>query len=401
LTDSLATAQVAWPMITVGAFLLLGYAAHVFGRRAHVPRVTLLLLVGVALSPNALGVIPEGVAEWFPLASEVALSMVGFMLGERFLAKRIREIGKLVIVVSVAESVCAALAVLVGLLIVGVPIEMALILAGIAPASAPAATVDVVREAGASGPLTDCVLSVVAIDDVYGILLFSLLLAASQALPGDSFSWQILMQASWEIVGAIGLGALIGIPMAWVSGRARPGELTLVETLGFVLLCGGIATFLDVSYLMASITLGAFVANRAKHHERPFHAIEGISQPFLVVFFLLAGFEFDASQFTSFGLAGITYVFARSIGKLGGGYLGGWLAGAPAEVRRYVGWCLLPQAGVALGLGLLAAQRSPHNGAAILSLVVGTTFLFEILGPIATRIALRSAGEIPPVSEEG
>lgn len=399
MTDAYVTEHVAWPLIAIGIFLLLGYAAHVFGSRAHVPRVTLLLLVGVALSPNALGVIPEGVAEWFPLVSEVALSMVGFMLGERFLARRFREIGKLVITVSVAETLCAAFAVLLGLLVIGVPIEMALILAGIAPASAPAATVDVIREVRARGPLSDCVLSVVAIDDVYGILLFSLLFAISQAIPVDSFSWQLLVQASWEIVGAIGLGALIGIPMAWVSGHARPGELTLIETLGFVLLCGGLAIFLEVSYLMASIALGAVVANRAKHHERPFHAIEGISQPFLVVFFLLAGFEFDASQFTSFGLAGVTYVAARSFGLIGGGYIGARIAGAPPTVQKYIGWCLLPQAGVALGLGLLAAQRFPQHGAAILSLIVGTTFLFEILGPVATRVCLRLAGEIRAASD--
>ncbi len=388
-----AIQETAWPLIAVGAFLLVGYAAHVIGRRAHVPRVTLLLLIGVVAGPNALGLVPRSAAEWFPIVSEVALSIIGFMLGERFIGRRMKSAGKIILAVSIAETLGAAIAVFVVLALLGVPIELALLLAGIAPASAPAATVDVVRENGAAGPLTDVVLGVVAIDDVYGIALFSLLLVMAQAISGEGVAVAALASAGWEIVGGIGVGVLLGVPMAWVSGRARPGELTLIETLGFVLLCGGIAVALDVSYLLAAIALGATVANRAKHHERPFHAIEGIEQPFLIVFFLFAGFEFDLMESRSFGLAGLAYVVARSVGKLLGCAVGARAVDAPEVIRKYVGWCLLPQAGVALGLGLLAAQRFPEYGSSLLSLLVGTTFLFEVLGPIATRISLRRSGE--------
>lgn len=386
-------ADEAWPLIAVGVLLLAGYAAHVLGQRTHVPRVTLLLLLGVLAGPHGFALVPPTVSQWFPLASETALSMVGFLLGERFLSPQLHRSGRTIVVITFAESLSAALAVLAVLLAAGTPTELALLLAGIAPSSAPAATVDVVREGNARGPLTDTVLSVVAIDDAIGIVLFTFFLVAAQAISGEGLSTATLLGAGWEISGGILLGAALGVPMSWVTGRARPGELTLIETLGFVLLCGGLALMLHVSYLLACMSLGAVVANRAHHHSRPFHAIKGISQPFMILFFILAGLEFEWEQFAALGVTGALYIAGRIAGKLVGGYSGARLGGAPPVVQRYVGWCLWPQAGVALGLGLMAAQRFPTYGAGLLSLLLGTTFAFEVVGPIVTKLTLRRAGE--------
>ena len=386
-----------WPLVALGLCLLAGYVAHVIGRRAHVPRVTLLLLLGAAVGPQGLHLVPDAISEWFPVATQLALSVVGFMLGERFLGKELGQTGRVVLAVSIAESIAAVVLVLVGLLVIGTPPVAAILLAGIAAATAPAATMDVIREIGSKGRVTDTVLAVVAIDDAYAIILFSLLLVVAQAVSGDGLAWSILLTGAWELLGAAVLGIAIAIPMSWVTGRVRPGELTLLEALGFVLLCGGLASLIGVSYLLACMVLGAVVANRARHHTRPFHAIEGVSQPFLVVFFLLAGFQFDPSSFALVGLTGAGYVILRSAGKIIGAYVGARFARAPANVAKHVGWCLLPQAGVALGLGLLAAERSPEFGGAILSLLIGTTFVFELLGPVATRVSLKRAGETSTV----
>jgi Kef-type K+ transport system membrane component KefB len=382
-----------WLLVALGLFLLAGYLAHVVGRRAHVPRVTLLLLLGVAVGPHGLHLVPEAISDWFSVVAQLALSVVGFMLGERFLGRNLRESGRLVFAVSIGESLGAALVVLLGLIAIGASPVFAMLLAGIAVASAPAATVDVIREIDARGRMTDTVLGVVAIDDAYAIMSFTVLVVIAQALAGDGLSGPILLEGAWELVGAIALGVFIGAPMAWVTGRVRPGELTLLEALGFVLLCGGIASLIGVSYLLACIVLGAVVANRATHHTRPFHAIEGVSQPFLVVFFVLAGFQLDPSMFASVGLLGSGYLLFRIIGKVIGAYAGARLVRAPHVFAKHVGWCLLPQAGVALGLGLLAAERFPAIGSMILSLLVGTTFLFELVGPVATRVSLVRVGE--------
>lgn len=383
-----------WTLVLVGVFLLAGYMAHVAGRRTFVPRVTLLLLLGVLAGPSGLNLLPQEVQRWFPLAAQTALSLVGFVLGERFFGKKLRQTGRVVLAVAIAETLGAALVVFLGLVAIGTPVIVSLILAAVAPASAPAATVDVVRESRAKGPVTETALGVVAIDDAFGVLLFSFLLVIAQAISRNVLSWAVLLHGAWEVLGAGGLGFFIGVPTAWITGRARPGELTLLEALGAVLLCGGLASVIGVSYLLACMTLGAVVARRAHHHERPLHAIEGILQPFLVVFFLLAGFQFDLKSFVALGLIGFVYALTRATGLIVGGYLGARLIHASPSIRKYVGFCLLPQAGVALGLALIAAQRFPEAANKLLSILVGTTFLFEVLGPWATRISLRLAGEI-------
>lgn len=150
--------------------------------------------------------------------------------------------------------------------------------------------------------------------------------------------------------------------MAWLTGRLGQGEPAILEAAGFVFLCGGLATLLDVSYLLACMVLGAVVANRAKHYTRPFHAIEGVSDPFLAVFFVLAGFRLELDALADLGWLGIAYVLARATGLIVGGRLGAKFAQAPPVVQKHIGWCLLPQAGVALGLALLAAERLPEIG---------------------------------------
>jgi len=322
----------AYALIVVGLFLLAGFAAHTLGRRVHVPRVTLLLIMGFLAGSSVLSLIPEEASRWFPLAARLALSIVGFQLGERFLGKKLRETGTIVLSVSLAEVIGAAATVFLVLLLCGFSPPLALLLAAVAPASDPATTLDVIREAKSKGPVTDTVLGVVAIDDAWGVILFSVLLVVAQAVTGQDASSAILLHGVWEVAGGLLLGGLMGLPMAWLTGRVRPGELTLVETLGFVLLCSGLAIRWELSYILACMAMGATVSNLAKHHERPFHAIEEIEQPFLIVFFLLAGFNFDAGQLWTVGLIGVAYVLARSAGLIGGG--GSRWFDRPSPTRR-------------------------------------------------------------------
>jgi Kef-type K+ transport system membrane component KefB len=384
----------AFALILVGLFLLSGFAAHVLGRRIRIPRVTLLLLLGFLAGPYVLDLIPSEASGWFPLTARIALSVVGFQLGERFLGKKLKETGGTVLGVSLAEVVAASTAVMTALLLFGFPLPLAILLAAVAPASAPAATLDVIREAKAEGPLTDTVLGVVAIDDAWGVILFSLLLVLVQAVTDQQASAAVLLHGLREVGGGILIGLVMGLPMAWLTGRARPGELTLIETLGFVFLCSGLAIRFELSHILACMAMGATVSNLARHHERPFHAIEEVEQPFLILFFLLAGFDFDLGQLRVVGAAGLVYVAARAVGLVCGGWLGASVARAPATVRSHTGWCLLPQAGVALGLGLIVSERFPGLGPQVLSIVIATTIVFELAGPIITRFALRHAGEV-------
>ncbi|MCG8610855.1 MAG: cation:proton antiporter [Pseudomonadales bacterium] len=380
-------------MLVVGALLLVGWIAHTAGKRVHIPRVTILLIVGVISGPAVLDLIPASIADWFVHVTHVALAMVGFLLGGSFTRKEMKATGKVVLAVSIGETLGAAVAVFLVALLCQLDLVTALLLAGIAPASAPAATLDVIRENHAHGPLAKTVLGVVAIDDTWGVILFSLLLAFAEAIRGHGDPLHELATACWELGGAIGLGVILGIPMAWCTGRLNKGEPTVLEAAGFVLLCGGLAVWLDVSYLLACMTLGAMVANFAKHHKRSFRDIEGASEPFLVIFFLLAGYALEFSALLTLGVVGGAYIIARSFGLIVGGSVSARMVNAAPQIQRHIGWCLLPQAGVALGLALLVAERIPDVGAQILTLIIATTVVFELVSPSITRRHLKLAGE--------
>jgi len=324
----------------------------------------------------------------------MALVMVGFLLGGQLTLASLRKRGRVVLFISLSVVIVTALVEVVGLAAIGLPITAALILAGIAPATAPAATTDVVHEAGAKGPFSRTLLHIVAIDDAWGLILFSVVLAGAQAFAGDG-ALEALGQGAWDIGGAIVLGTVLGVPMAYLTGRVQPGEPTLVEALGLVLLCGGLAVLLDVSLLLAAMTMGALVANLAKHHDRPFHAIENVEWPFMVLFFVLSGASLRIAALGDVGWVALAFIVLRAASRLVGAWGGARLSHAEPSIRRWMGLALMPQAGVALGMVLVATQRFPELAGTVLPIVILSTVVFELAGPICTRRAIIEAGEGP------
>lgn len=379
---------------TLGALLLLGMLGDIVARRLPLPRVTLLVLFGVAIGSSGLDLLPSNAETWYPLVSDVALLMVGFLLGGKLSRQTMREIGGLVLSISALEVLGAVVVVLVGLLLLGVDPVIALMLAGIAPASAPAAVNNVVEELRAKGKMTDTLLGVVAIDDAWGLIVFSLLLASAQALAGGGgFGVEALWHGAHELGVAVLIGAAVGIPAAYLTGRLNPGEPTQAEALGVVLLSGGLAIWFGASFLLTAMIVGAIVVNLATHHDRPFHEIEHIEWPFMVLFFVLAGASLHVEELTAIGGVGIAYIILRAAGLIVGAFAGGALAGAPRPMRRWLGLAIMPQAGVALGMALVAGNNFPELRHTILSLVIGSTVVFELAGPALTRLALIKAGE--------
>ncbi len=381
-------------LIIVGGVLLLGLVTHVVGRRTALPRVTLLMLLGIAIGPHGFGLLPAD-DRWFEIVADMALVMVGFLLGEKLTRRKLATLGPAVLAISSVVVVVTAIVVGGGLALLGVPPATCLLLAGIATATAPAATTDVVKESRAKGPFSDTLLAVVAVDDGWGLMLFSLLLAAAGAATGSCGGFDVLMSGAWELGGAVLIGVALGFPMAYLTGRIEPGEPTLAEALGVVFLCGGIALWLDVSFLLAAMTLGTVVANFAKHHTRPFHAIEGIEEPFLILFFVMAGATLEIDSLAALGTVGAAYVGLRICGRIVGAEIGGAIGRFAKPQRAWMGAALMPQAGVALGMALLAGQRFPEQAEAILPVVIASTVIFELFGPLATRAALRRVGEAP------
>lgn len=391
MTDVPFSAQV---LVTFGGLFLIGLLADLLGRRTPLPRVTLLLLAGFLIGPSVLDWLPQFTADWFPLLTDIALAMVGFLLGQKLTLPTLRQMGRSVLAMSIGEVILTSLLVFTVLALSGVALEIALLLAGIAPATAPAATMDVVSEYHAKGKFTDTLLGIVAIDDAWGLLVFSILLAIAQGLSGQGGAGEVLASGAREIGGAVLLGLMLGIPMAYITGRIRPGEPTQAEALGLILLCSGLAAWWGVSHILTAMVMGAAVANLARHHDRPFHAIEGIEWPFLILFFLLAGAALHLEALAEIGLLGAGYIGLRIVGRILGTRLGGWLSDTDPAIRRWIGLALLPQAGVAIGMALLASQRFPELANIILPVVLGSTVIFELLGPVATRRVLIRMREI-------
>jgi Kef-type K+ transport system membrane component KefB len=387
--------ETARTLITLGVLLLLGLATDVIGRRTRLPRVTLLLIFGFAIGPAGLGFLCPTEEKWFSIVADMALIMIGFLLGEKFTLSSLREHGKLVLWLSVAEVVFTALVVFVGLLLIGLQMDIALLLAGIATATDPAATTDVVHETKADGVFTRTMLGIVAVDDAWGLIVFSLMLTAAHVFSGKGGSIVVpLLTGAWELGGAFLVGIGLGIPMAYLTGRIKTGEPTLIEALGLVFLCGGIAIWLKVSFLLASMVLGCVVANLARHHTRPFHAIEGIEWPFMILFFVLAGASLHTEMLFQIGYVGSAYIILRIIGRLLGGWTGGYISHARPFMRRWMGMVLMPQAGVALGMALVAIEHNPDFSTIILPVVIASTILFEVIGPLLTRTGLVHVGEV-------
>lgn len=380
-------------LLIFGLLFLLGLAADLTGRHTIVPRVTLLILAGLAVGPVGFDLLPRNLIEdWFPPLTTVALALVGFLLGEKLSGSALRAHGRAVLAITLGETAAALAVVLVALLAIGVDPVPAILLAGVASASAPMATFDVVRECGARGEFPDTLLAVVALDDAAALLLFSLALSAAAALAGDYGTLTGLWHGLREIGGSLLLGAGLGVPMAYLSGRIRPGEPTLAEAMGFVLICGGAASWLDLSPVLAAMTMGAVVASLARHHDRPFHAIEGVEWPFLILFFILAGATAHGEALVLVGGITAVYMAARCVGTYAGAWAGARSIRATTSMRRWIGLCLFPQAGVSIGMGLMAAQRFPEHEALLLPVVLASTILYEIVTPAITRRALLAAG---------
>jgi NhaP-type Na+/H+ or K+/H+ antiporter len=376
-------------LTSLGFIFLLGLATDLLGQRTFLPRITLLLIFGAIIGPAVFDLIPDAITQRFELITEITLLMVGFLLGGRLTISTLREMGTQLLSISLLSALGAAVVVFVGLLAIGLPLGLAIMLGCVAAATDPVATIDVVTESESQSPFSKLLVSIVAVDDAWALIIFSLGLTFVVAVNGGTEISPILTGLQ-DIFGALLLGVVIGLPGAYLTGRVRDGQPMLTEALALVFLCGGLAIWLDVSFLLASMAMGMTVTNLAKHHEYPFHAIEGVEWPFMVIFFVLAGASLEFASVTHLGLVGLIYIVCRVVGKVLGAKVGGLVGGSDRATQKWMGLALLPQAGVAMGMALVVANQLPEFQNLLLTVVISSTVLFEITGPIITRMALKA-----------
>ena len=378
--------------IALGIFFIVGLAADEIGRRTKLPRVTLLILFGVLAGPTGFDVVPKQAQSWYEPLATIALTMVAFLLGGTLSLATLKIHGRRILLISLSVVGTTILFVATGLTLLGTHVVIALILAAIATATAPAATFDVLQQAKAEGRFSDTLRGIVAVDDAWGLVVFSVILVCADTILGNG-TLSGFRTGLYELVGSIALGGMIGLPAAYLTGRIRDGQPMQAEALGIVFLSAGLSQWLDLSFLIVGIVCGMVVVNLAKHHRQAFHEIEHIEWPFMILFFFLAGVSLQIGDASGVLLIVVVFVLLRLIARIVGGWLGALISRTEPEHRIWYGVALLPQAGVAVGMALIAGQKFPEFQTVILSTTLLATVIFEIFGPLATLFALRKVGD--------
>lgn len=391
---------------SLGVILLFALGVGHIVKVAHIPEVTGYLVAGMLVGPSLLGWVSHENLQALHVFSEVGLGLILFSIGGVFEIGRMRRIGRRVVLLAIGESTCAAILVVAGTLAVGQPWPVALLLGAVAVETGAASTLMVVRENNAEGEFTEALTGVIGLNNLLALVAFSLVAAALElttlsaggGLHAGSVA-RAIFPLVWQLVGSSALGFLVGILLAsWASHVVESGE-TLVLLVGCILLTVGIASALDLSSLVASLAVGATLANLSAQSRRLFVALSRTDPPLYVIFFVLAGADLDLSLLPSLGLVGAAYVLCRAGGKLGGAWLAARGTASPEPMRQYLGLSILAQAGLAVGLVLVIRERFPDIAPVVTTVVLGAVAVFEIAGPLSARFALDRTGESRPQDE--
>ncbi len=368
--------------------------------RVGIPRIIAYVFVGILFSQDILGgVLHFNLAETADVPTIGALGIIAYIIGGSITTAQLKRIGAVIFSTAMGESmgamilVCSILVILFPVIEGINGIQLALPLAAIAATTDAASTLAVLHQYRARGVLTDTLLGVVALDDVLGIIFYSLALVYAT---GAGLSTH-LGAAIWEIIGSIVLGGLTGLILARLGSHVRQPGLRLPLILGGVFTVIGCAEALGLSALLSSMVLGFSARHFMKAAaDRLFAPIELLEELVFLIFFTLAGAHFQFAVMIQYADIIFFYFVARMIGKLIGSVIGARIAGAPARVSRWLGLGLVPQAGIAVGLALSLSQETVFQavGPMIINIILGTTILYELTGPFAVRYAIQLAGEI-------
>jgi Kef-type K+ transport system membrane component KefB len=390
---------------TIGLLLIISYLGSKLFQRFGIPQVVGFIVLGVLHGPSFLNVIPLSLSNEFLFISEIALGLIGFDMGSHLNMSKIRRLGKSIIFILIFEAFGAFLLVGAGVFAITRSLHTALIFGALASATAPAATVDVLAEYDAKGPLTTTLLAVVGLDDALSLVLYSIASAFAVAIISGGETptlLELLELPVVEIGGSLLVGIALGHILDQILRRLKGHHDAMAVSVGIVLLAAGISIALDFSLILTTMIIGMVVVNSSPEHGRRIrYTIEQAGPVIYVLFFTLVGARFQINMLPTMGLLGLTYILLRSTGKYFGSWLGGSVGGAAPAVRDNLGFGLLSQAGVAIGLALASASRFSKlgdEGAALGSLVINvitaTTFLVQIIGPIFVKFAIKRAGEI-------
>lgn len=371
-------------------------------KRIGLPNVTGYLVAGLLIGPSILNIFPESSLDECAVISNVALGFIAFSIGGEFKLSTVKALGRSVLTITFCQALCATVLVDVCIIAFGYDVPLALVLGAIATATAPAATLMVVRQYHAHGKVTGMLLPVVAMDDAIGLVVFAVSLSVAEAMSSGvsaTFTGMVLSPLL-EIVESLACGAAIGLALSLAMKffHSKTNRLCLVVCAVF--LGAALADALGLSSLLLCMSIGAIMVNLRADYESLLDLNDGWTPPLFMLFFVISGAELDLSILPSIGVIGVVYLLARALGKYFGAFIGSVIAKADPNIRKYLGFALLPQAGVAIGMSQIVITALPEYGEEIRAIVLCATLVYELIGPLLTKIALTRAGEIEKPAEK-
>ena len=402
--NSLQATQI---VLLMGIVMFFGALGGRLFQKLKIPQVVGYIVIGIIIGSSGFQILrPETIAALNPI-STVSLSLIGFLIGGELKLNVIKKYGKQFVGILLFESITPFF--IVGCIVTTVSffftknitysLAIGLVLGAICSATAPAATTDVLVEYRTRGPLTTTVYGIVAMDDAVGLILYAIASTiASTLLGGKQISlWLQLLTIAKDIFGSILVGGAFGYILSLIIRNVMKDKGRILSfCLGSLFLCTGVCVILGLDNILAAMSIGFFMVNFAPAKTRSvFDLTSKFTPPVYVLFFVLVGAKLDIWIITPYlGLMAILYVAGRTFGKTIGSMIGGWLTKAPKTVQKYLPYCLLSQAGVAIGLSIAAGNDFPDSmGPQILLIITATTFIVQLIGPIFVKIGVTKAGE--------
>ena len=413
--------QTASIFLSLSIALLAGLLLSRLAKKVQLPAVTAYLIAGILIGPFVLGSLgTQGIGitatqiEGFGIISDLALGFIAFAIGNEFRLSQLKKIGKQATIIGIFQALFTTVvvdAVLIGIHFImpdKLSLPAAIVLASVATATAPAATLMVVKQYKAKGPVTDVLLPVVALDDAVGLVVFAISFGVAKSIGiGNVDILSVVLEPLLEVVLSLGLGFIMGLLFTICEKYFHSRSNRMAVSVAFVMMTVAISflkfqigiVHITFSSLLACMMLGSVFCNICKVSEELMERVDRWTIPVLILFFVISGAELELSVFADVAVVviGIIYVIARSIGKYFGAGISARMTKCDPNIIKYLGITLLPQAGVALGMAIKAIELGP-DGAIVRNITLFAVLIYEIVGPFLTKIALTKAGDI---KEEG
>ena len=395
----------------ISALLLFAFLIVLLTKKYRIPIVVGYVFLGILLSPDIVSILPvfdQELSKFYAFilanldyVTQIALAFIAFTIGSELSIKTIKRLGKSIFYIAFFESFAAFIIVTGAVYMMGMPFFMALLFGAIASATAPAATVMVLKEYDAKGPLTSTIMAVVGLDDALALIIFSLVnpIAYSQYQGGGAIELkEVFFYPVIEILGAVIIGLAFGYLAQHLLTNFNEKTKKIMTIVTTIILSSSLSTFFGFSALIANMSVGFSVKNFAKKNLQISEYLDTLTVPLYALFFIIAGTEIRFSEMgsLSFLLIAFVYLTARIIGKVGGSTLAAKISDAPEVVKKYIGFGLLPQSGVAIALAYSVQKQyaqDPEVGLLIFNTLLLTAALTEVFGPLLTKYAVINSGE--------